>query len=918
MWDQSIASPFGRLSIRKLLFVVTAFLVTTFAYIFVSSPLANAADATWQGDTIVYDTKTFEPIPDSTPSDGTGIAPGTKLFRSIQPSGDKADILYFVPASTDPATATSANVATYNYTPPGTYANQSPPKTISLDVKPGGGQTGSSEGTTSCDSTFTFGIGWIVCPVTKFLANGMDFIYNIIASYMTVRPVESSQENVIYRTWAVMRSFANVAFVIAFLLIIYSQITNAGISNYGIKKVLPRLIVAAILVNVSYIICQLAIDLSNISGYAVQELLIGLRNAAVGPEGNNWEVLNFGSVASFILAGGVGAAALGVGTAALISSGGAAILLLLPILVSGVMSVLIALVVIAGRQALITILVIVSPLAFVAYILPNTEKYFDKWRDLFMTMMIMFPAFSLVFGGSQLAATAIVQNANSINVILLGMAVQVAPLAITPLLLRFSGSLLTKVGGLVNNPRRGLVDRTRNWANERKDEHQARAIAKPTNRLYKGAAAMDRRKRNRKLDRENYDTLGNANYAATQDSINRQKNKREAEQLLDRNEKNSQAAVERMNYTNPAMQQLDIDVRQANLRLENAKAKTEGNWQELLAGNATNTVVPAGLAVNGIADYLHGRNNQAQEIMRESTVSAAESRRKQNAERVHSDHVSKELLKNDYQIDGQNIREYAGGINGQTGTESVLAAAVAAQRKEFGDVVNEKKELMNHFNLSSKEMYDYALGTEVTVTKDGVSYTFRENDEHAREAAITNKLRAGSTGEIETILKETGRSVENYDKNGQLETPRKGLLNDYADTISRLVVENSLPNKAAYYGSRTIDDIAQGRLSGDVGLYNAAAYHIKEGKMNDTKVASQSGNATEKMMQLALNPSLSPEFNSYDGTKKASFTANALALQHSAWRIVHDPRLLAQADDHAKGVLKSYMVKPPESENPQT
>ena len=126
-----------------------------------------------------------------------------------------------------------------------------------------------------------------------------------------------------------------------------------------------------------------------------------------------------------------------------------------------------AVAILAARQAIITVCIIVAPLAFVAYVLPSTEKYFEKWKDLMMTMLLMFPLFSLVFAGAQLAGLAIIQNATSIIQIIIGMAVQVAPVVITPMLIKFSGSLLGKVAGMINNPNRGLVDRTRNWSKDR-------------------------------------------------------------------------------------------------------------------------------------------------------------------------------------------------------------------------------------------------------------------------------------------------------------------------------------------------------------------------------------------------------------------------------------------------------------------
>ncbi|MBI3889596.1 hypothetical protein HY312_03415, partial [Candidatus Saccharibacteria bacterium] len=52
-------------------------------------------------------------------------------------------------------------------------------------------------------------------------------------------------------------------------------------------------------------------------------------------------------------------------------------------------------------------LVVISPLAFVMYLLPNTEKYFSKWLSMFWKLLLVFPIIGLLLGGGQLASTVI-------------------------------------------------------------------------------------------------------------------------------------------------------------------------------------------------------------------------------------------------------------------------------------------------------------------------------------------------------------------------------------------------------------------------------------------------------------------------------------------------------------------------------
>lgn len=129
-------------------------------------------------------------------------------------------------------------------------------------------------------------MGWIICPVVNLLATGTDQSFGIIKMFLETSPKLTTDAGTV-KAWEAFRNIANIFFVIAFMIIVFSQVTSVGIGNYGIKKLLPRLIIAAILVNASLIVCQLAVDLSNILGNSLSSLLDGLVpgvsvNAATG------------------------------------------------------------------------------------------------------------------------------------------------------------------------------------------------------------------------------------------------------------------------------------------------------------------------------------------------------------------------------------------------------------------------------------------------------------------------------------------------------------------------------------------------------------------------------------------------------------------------------------------------------------
>lgn len=300
------------------------------------------------------------------------------------------------------------------------------------------------------------GIGWVVCPVMDFLGGVADMAFNFLAdSFLSINSDYVTSKS-IENAWNVMRTLANVVFVIAFLVIIFSQLTSAGISNYGVKKLLPRLIISAILVNMSLIICQIAVDISNILGYSLNTLFDTLGNDALlnrpkadatgvntALEGLGWATLIAG-----LIAGGV--------TLALSVSG--------PVLLAAVLALLLIAIILVARIALIVTLTIISPLAFVAFLLPNTEQWFKKWYKMFFALLMVFPIVAVVFGASALVAeiineTAIPRDASGTpngdppNLLMqvIAMGVATVPLFLVPGLLKNSlsaaGSLGNKLAG---------------------------------------------------------------------------------------------------------------------------------------------------------------------------------------------------------------------------------------------------------------------------------------------------------------------------------------------------------------------------------------------------------------------------------------------------------------------------------------
>ncbi|USN96776.1 MAG: APC family permease [Candidatus Nomurabacteria bacterium] len=478
MWDSIRLSTVGGFTLRKIALLLMAVLTSAVFMAATNSPTSFAVNASWNGDSISYNGNTYDKV--QSPPTLPGVPINWNVYSTQPTGGQDVSIIAIDPSADTTKDVSNAKSFTYSYDGQ-IYSNPRPPNgdmiTVSANTSGANGDASSSnsQNHTSCAVT---GVGWIICSVSRWIADGMDHVFNLISGFLTVRPLTTDTNSGMYQAWTIARNLANTSFIVAFLVIIYAQISTYGISNYELKKMIPRLIIAAILVNVSYYICTVAVDVSNILGDSVQQALVQIRQSlpAAMPGGS---VLNWKSMTEFLLSGGT---VVGAGLAGFAAFTGATVagsmtglvILLFPILIAGILSVLVALIVLAARQALITVLVIISPLAFVAFLLPNTEKFFERWRKLLTTLLLVFPMFSLLYGGSQLASYIVIQNTDQISVMLLAMFIQVAPLALTPFLIRFSGSLMGQLAGMLNKPRSTLVGQAKNFAQDRSKTQAAK------------------------------------------------------------------------------------------------------------------------------------------------------------------------------------------------------------------------------------------------------------------------------------------------------------------------------------------------------------------------------------------------------------------------------------------------------------
>ena len=813
--------------------LIAGMLVGIFLNALTHSTSVYAVDAEWSGHNLTYNKEKYTKVSDDKKIKQLNLPDNSLVYVNEDKNKKETKVIYF--PSSEISSLSSATYAVYSFTPPNTY-EQTSNSTISIE-SPSENSTG-----TSCDVQ---GIGWIICPLSNWLADGIDYMYSALQEFLKTKPLETTNQNSgIYLAWVIMRNISNVAFIVAFLVIIYSQLTSVGISNYGVKKMLPRLIIAAVLVNLSFTFCAVLLDLSNIAGYAFQDAFMGIKNT-ISTVGENTGVgWTWSEVIVMILSNG----ALAGGVVATVAMGAELLPLALSALVGIGLVLLLVLLIMAARQALIVILIIISPLAFVCYLLPGTEKWFKKWRDLFLTMLVFFPAFAVIFGGAQLAGIIIIQNATGANggiMQILGMVVQVIPLALTPIILKLSGGLLGKFAGFVNDKNKGLYDRSKNWSKDRREIIKNKKLANPNmarfnpNRLRR---RMDHNSRLRKKD-------------------------------LETSQKNAENS-----FRNTAKyKKSDLYTRQASRRSDFLSAQDDNRYLESTLGHTPDDIYEKRSAYdralrNVSATYATRQDLKAHQqqtafmndIKDLETEIATAGLIKNNAQRQqHSEFA--EQLKN-----SKELQEKAGGnvfkdANGNLiGANAALASAIATSRSEYAKSVDEAHQIMKNYKLSAGQRQKISLGNSVTLS-DGT--VLDSNNIFIREAAIEEQIKYGTVTEVAQLVSE--------------------LPPEFYSSVSAALASSGVKNKASFMGGKLIDDMVKGAINNRQDLLNYCADWLQGGKYKPETLAATEADGVKLLIEAVENTSIITDKKRQD-LKKVINT------------ILTDKRLSANATDATK------------------
>ncbi|MDZ7785867.1 MAG: hypothetical protein U5L95_01970 [Candidatus Saccharibacteria bacterium] len=313
--------------------------------------------------------------------------------------------------------------------------------------------------------------GWFMCPAMTAIDASVRWLDGQIANLLEVDN-DFAEEDRLADAASNIRSIAfSILVPIMLVMVISTALGFDFISAYTVKKALPRLVIAVIFIAVSYPLLTFFIDVVEAAGRGVGGLI-------TSPFGG-FEALSFRNVFSIGIPG-LDWVLLGLGGIIVIAFFGTTLLTVAAI----------AFLILIIRQLFIVMLLLIAPLAILAWIFPGNDKLWNNWWSLFSKLLFMYPlimgliamgrVFAYLFVGSEVTDQAAIAD------YIFGFIAYLIPYAFIPFTFKVAGGMFATVTGALNEKSRGIFDHQRKKRAEKRERWSSSRAINP-NRFAKGS-----------------------------------------------------------------------------------------------------------------------------------------------------------------------------------------------------------------------------------------------------------------------------------------------------------------------------------------------------------------------------------------------------------------------------------------------
>jgi hypothetical protein len=300
------------------------------------------------------------------------------------------------------------------------------------------------------------GMAWLMCPVITATDGAINWVDSRVTELLDIDSNYYSN-NEIKASAAAIRNIAYIILIpVMLVMVVGTALGFDFISAYTVKRALPRLVIAAIFITVAYPVCVFLIELFNAVGRGV----LGLFTFPFVEASQKLYGTDITQISLSTLLGG--SLFTSIFAAPIFAAG----ILILLIFFGGTLLLFaaIAFLVLMLRQMFIVALLLIAPLAILAWIFPGNDKLWKSWWGSFSKLLIMFPLIMGLIAVGRIFAY-IIDSSNpagldgTILQPLMTITAYMLPYAFIPFTFRFAGGLFATVAGFANDKSKGLFDR---------------------------------------------------------------------------------------------------------------------------------------------------------------------------------------------------------------------------------------------------------------------------------------------------------------------------------------------------------------------------------------------------------------------------------------------------------------------------
>ena len=276
--------------------------------------------------------------------------------------------------------------------------------------------------------------GWLICPIFDLIQSTTTLLSGIVASQLVFN-VNQYFSSGIQTAFDTFRNLGVALLVIAGLVMVISQAADLEIfSAHTVRKALPRLIIAAILISLSWPLLKFTVGLFNDLGEWIGQIILqSVASTAQPGDVVGWMFSAIGDVLLGILGTAATFVALGIGG-------------VLSLFVSIFFLFLLGIVVLTVRIIVILVAVLITPIAIASFVLPGTERLGRFWRDTLIATLAMFPIImAFLAAGAALAEITLSVNSGNYWYHVLAIIFFFAPYFMLPFAFRIAGGLMERI-----------------------------------------------------------------------------------------------------------------------------------------------------------------------------------------------------------------------------------------------------------------------------------------------------------------------------------------------------------------------------------------------------------------------------------------------------------------------------------------